>query len=154
MPFAPLRGRGAFPTCPVRWHVSPLCWRRDQCKPKRRLPPGARCPPPGRLPTATGQPAVKALAGPHPPRLARWPPALSISLSGDLNSSFIIHPFREGALPGRSATAARLRSWRWGTTARKPAKLPPIKEDHEAAGITIFAICIWASTFCCCGASW
>ena len=27
------------------------------------------------------------------------------------------------ALPGRSAAAARLRSWRWGKTARKPAKL-------------------------------
>jgi hypothetical protein len=27
------------------------------------------------------------------------------------------------ALPGRSAAAARLRSWRWGRTARKPAKL-------------------------------
>ena len=26
------------------------------------------------------------------------------------------------ALPGRSAAAARLRSWRWGKTARKPAK--------------------------------
>jgi hypothetical protein len=25
MPFAPLRGREAFPTCPVRWHRSPLC---------------------------------------------------------------------------------------------------------------------------------
>jgi hypothetical protein len=24
MPFAPLRGREAFPTCPVRWHMSPL----------------------------------------------------------------------------------------------------------------------------------
>jgi hypothetical protein len=28
------------------------------------------------------------------------------------------------ALPDRSAAAARLRSWRWGKTARKPAKLP------------------------------
>jgi hypothetical protein len=107
--------------------MSPLCWRRDQCKPKRRLPPElvvrrpGVSPPPLKLPSNRWRdltcPTV-ALAKADPPRLACCPPALSISLSGDFNSSFILHPSSFIL-----SAAARLRSWRWGKTARKPAKL-------------------------------
>src|ERR1035437_3764543 len=38
------------------------------------------------------------------------------------------------ALPGRSAAAARLRSWRWGKTARKPAKLACGRPPPALAG--------------------
>jgi hypothetical protein len=38
------------------------------------------------------------------------------------------------ALPGRSTAAARLRSWRWGKTARKPAKLACCRPPPALAG--------------------
>jgi hypothetical protein len=38
------------------------------------------------------------------------------------------------ALPGRSTAAARLRSWRWGKTARKPAKLAYCRPPPALAG--------------------
>ena len=31
VPFAPFRGRVLLPTCAVRRHTSPLCWRVDKC---------------------------------------------------------------------------------------------------------------------------
>src|ERR1039458_5126348 len=74
----------SFPTCPVRWHMSPLCWRRDQSKPKRRLPPelvvrrpGVSPPPPANLPSKRWRDLTclaVALAKADPPRLACWPP--------------------------------------------------------------------------------
>jgi hypothetical protein len=124
-------------------HV-PSMLAEDQCNPKRRLPPelvvrrpDVSPPPPANLPSKRWRdltyPGV-ALAKADPPRLACCPTALSSSLGGDTSihhSSFIIsatpglHRNRAAAraLPGRSAAAARLRSWRWGKTARKPAKL-------------------------------
>jgi hypothetical protein len=65
---------------------------------------------------------VGFLAACEESRLLQCPTALSFSLGADFNSSFIIRP-SSFALPGRSTAAARLRSWRWGETARKPAKL-------------------------------
>jgi hypothetical protein len=92
--------------------------------------PGVSPPPPTNLPSKRWRDLILRIWRVDPLRCPS-------SLGGDLNSSFILHPssfppglLRPGlprnraasrALPGRSAAAARLRSWRWGKTARKPA---------------------------------
>jgi hypothetical protein len=58
----------------------------------------------------------------------------AVKLTSIHPSSFILHPFREGALPGRSAAAARLRSWRWGKTATKPVRFAYCRPPPALAG--------------------
>src|ERR1039457_1605170 len=121
--------------------MSPLCWRRDQCKPKRRLPPELVVRHPGVSP-----PPLKL-------RSKRWRDLILRVWHVDENRCFpgrfeggllpgtgLLRPglprnrAASHALPGRSAAAARLRSWRWGKTAKKPAKLACCRAPPALAG--------------------
>src|ERR1019366_2098439 len=107
------------------------CWRRDQCKPKRRLPPelvvrrpGVSPPPPANLPSKRGRDLILRVW--HVDENRGFPGRFEGGLlpgTGLLRPGLPRNRVASRALPGRLDAAARLRSWRWGKTARKPAKL-------------------------------
>src|ERR1035441_3020292 len=100
------------------------CWRRDQCKPKRRLPPelvvrrpGVSPPPPANLPSKRGRDLILRVW--HVDENRGFPGRFEGGLlpgTGLLRPGLPRNRVASRALPGRSAAAARLRSWRWGKT--------------------------------------